>query len=134
MFTKLYFIALPIFFIIDMTWLGLIAKNLYRNQIGFLMTPNINWVAAIIFYLLFLIGLVFFVISPAVYNGSWSQALLWGFLFGFIAYATYDLTNLAIVKDWPLLITVVDMVWGGVLAASVSIVTYSIATAFGLWT
>ena len=134
MFAKLYFIALPIFFIIDMTWLGLIAKNLYRNQIGFLMTLNINWLAAIIFYLLFLIGLVFFVISPAVYNGSWSQALLWGFLFGFIAYATYDLTNLAIVKDWPLLITVVDMVWGGVLAALVSIITYSIATLFGLWT
>ena len=132
MFAKLYFIALPIFFIIDMTWLGLIAKNLYRNQIGFLMTPNINWIAAIIFYLLFLIGLVFFVISPAVYNGSWSQALLWGFLFGFIAYATYDLTNLAIVKDWPLLITVVDMVWGGVLAALVSVVTYFVAITFSL--
>lgn len=132
MFTKLYVIALPIFFIIDMTWLGLIAKNLYRNQIGFLMTPNINWIAAIIFYLLFLIGLVFFVISPAVYNGSWSQALLWGFLFGFIAYATYDLTNLAIVKDWPLLITVVDMIWGGVLAALVSVVTYFVAITFSL--
>ena len=132
MFTKLYVIALPIFFIIDMTWLGLIAKNLYRNQIGFLMTPNINWIAAIIFYLLFLIELVFFVISPAVYNGSWSQALLWGFLFGFIAYATYDLTNLAIVKDWPLLITVVDMIWGGVLAALVSVVTYFVAITFSL--
>ena len=132
MFAKLYVIALPIFFIIDMTWLGLIAKNLYRNQIGFLMTPNINWIAAIIFYLLFLIRLVFFVISPAVYNGSWSQALLWGFLFGFIAYATYDLTNLAIVKDWPLLITVVDMIWGGVLAALVSVVTYFVAITFSL--
>ena len=132
MFAKLYVIALPIFFIIDMTWLGLIAKNLYRNQIGFLMTPNINWIAAIIFYLLFLIGLVFFVISPAVYNGSWSQALLWGFLFGFIAYATYDLTNLALVKDWPLLITVVDMIWGGVLAALVSVVTYFVAITFSL--
>lgn len=132
MFAKLYVIALPIFFIIDMTWLGLIAKNLYRNQIGFLMTPNINWIAAIIFYLLFLIRLVFFVISPAVYNGSWSQALLRGFLFGFIAYATYDLTNLAIVKDWPLLITVVDMIWGGVLAALVSVVTYFVAITFSL--
>ena len=132
MFIKLYAIALPVFFAIDMVWLGLVAKNFYRNQIGFLMTPNINWVAAVIFYLLFIVGLVLFVITPAVEKGSWMHALLFGALFGLITYATYDLTNLATLKDWPLLVTIVDLVWGAVLAASVSAVTYFIANKIGL--
>jgi uncharacterized membrane protein len=127
MYIKLYFIALPVFFIIDMFWLGLVAKGFYREQLGFLMKANINWTAAILFYLLFIAGLVVFVISPAMAKGSWSQALLLGALFGLITYATYDLTNLATIKDWPLLVTVVDLVWGAVLAASVSVVTYFIA-------
>ncbi|MCX6783121.1 MAG: DUF2177 family protein [Candidatus Levybacteria bacterium] len=132
MFIKLYLIALPVFFAIDMIWLGLVAKNFYKNQIGFLMTPNINWVAAIIFYLLFIVGLVIFVITPAVEKGSWMYALLLGALFGLIAYATYDLTNLATLKDWPLLVTIVDLAWGAVLAASVSVVTYFITSKIGL--
>lgn len=132
MFIKLYLIALPVFFAIDMIWLGLVAKNFYKNQIGFLMTPNINWVAAIIFYLLFIVGLVIFVITPAVEKGSWMYALLLGALFGLIAYATYDLTNLATLKDWPLLVTIVDLAWGAVLAASVSVITYFITSKIGL--
>lgn len=132
MFLKLYAIALPVFFVIDMIWLGLAAKNFYKNQIGFLMTPSVNWAAAILFYLLFILGLVLFVITPAVEKGSWSHALLFGALFGLIAYATYDLTNLATLKDWPLLVTIVDLVWGAVLAASVSVVTYFIASKIGL--
>lgn len=131
-FVKLYLIALPVFFAIDMIWLGLVAKNFYKNQIGFLMTPTVNWVAAIIFYLLFIVGLVLFVITPAVEKGSWTYALLFGALFGLITYATYDLTNLATLKDWPLLITIVDLAWGAVLAASVSVVTYLIASKIGL--
>jgi len=132
MFIKLYLIALPVFFAIDMVWLGLVAKNFYRNQIGFLMNPNVNWLAAIIFYLLFIVGLVLFVITPAVEKGSWIHALLFGALFGLIAYATYDLTNLATLKDWPILVTIIDLVWGAVLAASVSVVTYFIASKIGL--
>ena len=132
MFIKLYAIALPVFFVIDMIWLGLVAKNFYRNQIGFLMTPNINWVAAIIFYLLFIVGLIVFVIAPAIEKGSWTYAILFGALFGLITYATYDLTNLATLKDWPLLVTIVDLIWGAVLAASVSVVTYFIASKIGL--
>lgn len=127
MFIKLYAIALPVFFAIDMVWLGLVATNFYRGQIGSLMKTDINWTAAIIFYLLFIVGLVFFVITPAVEKGSWTYALLVGAFFGFITYATYDLTNLATLKDWPLLVTIVDLVWGAVLAASVSTVTYFIA-------
>jgi len=132
MFTKLYFIALPVFLGIDMIWLGLVAKGFYAKQIGYLMKPNINWTAAIIFYLLFIIGLVIFVIAPALDKNSWSQALLLGALFGLITYATYDLTSLATTKDWPLLVTLVDLLWGTVLAAAVSVVTYLIATKIGL--
>jgi len=91
------------------------------------MKPDINWLAAIIFYLLFIAGLVTFVISPAVEKQSWVQALLFGALFGLITYATYDLTNLATLKDWPLMVTIVDLIWGSVLAASISVITYFIA-------
>lgn len=128
MFIKLYLIALPVFFAIDMLWLGLVARSFYRGQIGFLLKPDFNWVAGFSFYLLFIAGLVYFVIAPALKEGSWSSALFVGALFGLMTYATYDLTNLATIKDWPLLITFVDMAWGMVLAASVSTVTYFIAT------
>ncbi len=127
MFAKLFLIALPVFFAIDMVWLVVVAKNFYQEQIGFLMKPDINWLAAIIFYLLFITGLIIFVITPAMVKQSWVHALLYGALFGLVTYATYDLTNLATVKDWPLLVTVVDLIWGSVLAASVSVITYLIA-------
>ncbi len=132
MFYKLYAIALPVFFAIDMAWLGLIAKNLYAKQIGGLLKENVNWIAAIIFYLIFIAGLVLFVILPAVEKGSWSHAMLYGALFGFVCYATYDLTNLAVAKDWPIFITIVDLIWGAVLATSVSTITYYIAKKLGL--
>jgi uncharacterized membrane protein len=127
MFIKLYAIALPVFFAIDMIWLGLVAKDFYRSQVGFLMKPDINWTAAIIFYLLFIVGLVLFVITPAIEKGSWTHAVVFGALFGLITYATYDLTNLATLRDWPLVVTIVDLGWGAVLAASVSTVTYFVA-------
>ncbi len=127
MFIKLYAIALPVFFAIDIVWLVLVAKDFYKAQIGFIMTPNINWPAAILFYLLFIVGLVLFVITPSLEKGSWIYALLFGALFGLITYATYDLTNLATLKDWPLLVTIVDLAWGASLGALVSIITYFIA-------
>ena len=132
MFLKLYFIALPIFFGMDMVWLGVVAKNFYTKQIGFLMTPKVNWAAAILFYLLFLVGLVVFVIAPAVEKDSWLHALMLGALFGLISYATYDLTNLATLKDWPLALTVVDLIWGTVLASTVSLSTFLIARKLGV--
>ena len=132
MFMKLYAIALPVFFAIDMFWLGLVAKDFYRSQIGSLMKSDINWMAAISFYLLFIVGLVVFVITPAVEKGSWTYALVFGAFFGLITYATYDLTNLATLKDWPILVTLVDLAWGAVLAASVSVITYFIASEIGV--
>lgn len=129
---KLYFIALPVFFAIDMVWLGLIANNFYKKHIGFLMSQEVNWIAALIFYLLFIAGLVVFVISPALEKNSLPTALLLGALFGLITYATYDLTNLATIKNWPLLVTVVDLLWGMTLSASVSAITFLIAKKVGL--
>ena len=132
MFIKLYFIVLPVFLVIDMIWLGLIAKNFYAKQIGFLMKSNINWLAAIIFYLLFIVGLVLFVIMPAMQKNSWLQALLFGALFGLITYATYDLTNLATIKDWPVLVTIIDLIWGTTVTGAVSVISFFIATKIGL--
>lgn len=120
-FLTLYAISVPIFFLIDMLWLGVIASNFYRDRIGHLM--EINWTAAIIFYFVFLVGLTFFAIYPAIGQG-WQTALLLGALFGFFTYATYDMTNLATLKDWPLDLVIVDMIWGTVLGASVSLTTY----------
>ena len=132
MFIKLYLITLPIFFGIDIVWLTLIAKNFYNKHLGYLMTPNVNWGAALLFYLLFIGGLVVFVISSALEKNNWTHALFMGVLFGLMTYATYDLTNLATIKDWPLLITVVDLIWGMTLSASVSVASFFVAKKIGL--
>ncbi len=131
MLTTLYFIALLILFVLDMVWLGFVAKDFYREQLNSLMKTDVTWTAAILFYLLFSAGLVLFVIAPALEKNSLLQAILYGALFGLIAYATYDLTNLAILKHWPLLLSIVDMAWGAALAAVVSGLTYLIAIKLG---
>ena len=123
----LYVLTVPVFFVIDMIWLGLVAKDFYRNQIGFLLGP-VNWTAAIIFYLLFIVGILVFAVLPALDARSLTKAIILGMFFGFIAYATYDLTNLATTKDWPLTVTLVDMAWGAVLSGSVATASYLIGT------
>lgn len=127
-FLKLFVVSFIVFFVIDIFWLALIAKKLYQNQIGFLLKADVNWIAAIIFYLLFIIALVVFVISPSVDSMSLSKAMLLGAFFGLVTYATYDLTNLATVKDWPLSITLIDLAWGTFLGFSTSTLTYLIYT------
>lgn len=119
-------LSFVIFLVIDMIWLGLIAKKLYAKQLGYLMTPNINWIAAIVFYIIFILGLSFFVIEPAIIKESLQYAILAGMFFGFVTYATYDLTNLATVDKWPLLITGIDLVWGTFLGGVVSTLTFLI--------
>ncbi len=131
-FVRLYLLSVPIFFAVDMIWLSLIARNFYRAQMGDLLTKNVNWTAAILFYFIFLIGVIFFAVMPAIDKKSLMTALGYGALFGFIAYATYDLTNLATIKNWPLQLTVVDMVWGAILSASVSALTFTAAKWFNL--
>lgn len=126
----LYLITLLAFLGIDMIWLNGIAKTFYAKQLGFLMTKNPNLLAALLFYLIFAAGLVVFVIQPALDKKLWTQALFAGAFFGLVTYATYDLTNLATVKNWPVIITVVDLLWGTTLTALTSILTFFIATKF----
>ena len=98
-------------FIIDMLWLGVIAKSTYSNAMGSLLSPNPNLWAAAAFYLMFPVGLLVFAVLPQADSPVWKAALM-GALFGFFAYSTYDLTNLAVIKDWPLGLTFIDMAWG----------------------
>ncbi|MCB0445983.1 MAG: DUF2177 family protein [Gelidibacter sp.] len=125
----LYLMTIPAFFIIDIIWLGWIGKDFYKAQIGFLLGP-INWSAAIIFYLLYIAGIIIFAVNPALQAGSLGKAVLLGAMFGFFAYATYDLTNLATIKDWPFLVTIVDILWGTVLTGSVATVSYYLGKTF----
>jgi uncharacterized membrane protein len=127
-FVYLYLISVPLFFIVDMLWLGFFAKNFYQSKLGHLL-GEVNWPAAIIFYLLFLVGLTFFATYEAVAAGVWQRAAIYGALFGFFTYMTYDLTNLATLRDWPLSVVVVDILWGTILGASVATLSYF---AFGL--
>jgi uncharacterized membrane protein len=117
---KLYFIALISFLAIDSLWLGLVAPKFYRSQIGHLMAETPNLFVAGIFYLLFVVGLVLFVIEPGMGNPSFGNAVLRGAFFGLVTYATYDLTNQATVTGWPVLLTIVDLLWGTFLSAVVT--------------
>ena len=121
---KLYLCTLVGFLAIDAVWLTVVARGFYRRQLGFLLSDQPNWWAAIIFYLLFVVGLLVFAIVPGLQAGSLRKVLLLGAFFGLVTYATYDLTNLATVKNWPWLVTLVDMAWGTVLAAAVSGIGY----------
>jgi uncharacterized membrane protein len=127
-FLKLYAISVPVFFVIDFLWLGIIAKPFYDRHLGYIFRGQVLWLAAILFYLFFLLGLVAFVIAPAVESGSLGKAILWGLFFGFITYQTYELTNYALVKDWPLIVVIVDIAWGMVLSSLVSALTFVLAT------
>jgi len=125
-----YALTALVFFAIDLLWLGLIAKNLYNRHLGPLLAERVNWTAALVFYLLFIIGIFIFAIMPAVAKNDWQQALLYGALFGFFTYATYDLTNLATLRHWPLTIALIDITWGAVLCACVSTAGFFITRYF----
>lgn len=127
---KMYIIAFIIFLAIDAIWLGLVAPKFYKAQIGHLMSEKPNFVAAIVFYLVFIVGVVYFVINPAIEAQSMSKLLVAGMLFGFMTYATYDLTNLATLKDWPITVTIVDLIWGTTLSTLIGLFTYLIYNAF----
>jgi uncharacterized membrane protein len=121
-----YAVSVPVFFVVDMIWLGLIARGFYRKALEPLLTPNINWTAAIIFYFLFLVGILIFALLPGIERRSLVYTIAMAALFGFISYATYDLTNLATIRDWPLMLSIVDMIWGSFLSASTAAITYLI--------
>ena len=118
-----YFISLTLLVSLDVLWWGVIAKSFYVKQIGFLMADKFNWLAALLFYLVFILGLSVFVVWPNLQTGNIGKAFLLGAFFGLVAVATYDLTSQALVKNWPYLVTIVDVAWGAVLAGGVSAVT-----------
>lgn len=117
-------VTFAIFMGIDLVWLGVIAKNYYSEQMSSIRAENFVWPAAIAFYVLFVIGLLYFAIYPALESGSLKDAVVKGTLYGFFTYMTYELTAWAVLKDWPAQLVFVDIVWGVVLAGSVSWISY----------
>ena len=127
---KMYLISTGIFLCIDAIWLGFIARGIYAKYLGYIMAKNIVWWAAGVFYLIFMAGLLFFVIEPSVRTQSIRYALAAGAFFGFVAYATYGLTNLATIEGWPLFVTVIDLIWGAFVASSTSVLSYMLINRF----
>ncbi|MCU0294901.1 MAG: DUF2177 family protein [Candidatus Nanopelagicales bacterium] len=117
---QLYASTLAVFLAVDLIWLGLVARGFYQSHLGPLLAPAVNWPAALVFYLLYVLGILIFAILPGLAKDSLAVAVGWGALFGFFTYATYDLTNLATLRDWPLRVVVVDILWGVVLCAVVA--------------
>ncbi len=128
---KLYLVLFSTFLAIDGVWLTLVAKEFYKQQIGFLLTDNPNYIAAAIFYLLFVLAVQVFVVRPGLASGSLKTTLGRAAFFGFITYATYDLTNLATVEGWPVTVTVVDLIWGSVLTSTVAAAGFLSGKRFG---
>ena len=120
-FLKAYVGVLVVFVIFDAVWLGVIAVDFYAETIGHLMAENVNWGAAAVFYVVYIGGIAYFVSIPAAATGDLKKAALNGVLFGIIAYGTYDLTNFATLRDWPLKVVIYDMIWGGFITASAAI-------------
>ena len=125
-----YLATLAFFVIVDFTWLGFVAKDFYRSSIGHLMGEGFNIPAAIVFYLIYVVGIVLFAVQPALEASEWTKAAMLGLAFGFFAYATYDLTNLATLRDWPIGITIADIAWGSVLTGAAATFGYAIGSRF----
>lgn len=124
-----YIAGLIAFLLIDFIWLKYIALSFYRDQIGHLMLDKPNLAVAGLFYLFYVAGVVILAVNPAIEKQQWMTALLLGGLLGFVAYGTYDITNLATLKGWPPIVAIVDIIWGTVLTASVATVSYFAAQA-----
>ncbi|MDJ0612507.1 MAG: DUF2177 family protein [Rhizobiaceae bacterium] len=129
LFIKPYLAGLIAFLIIDFIWLKYVALGFYKSHIGHLMTDKPNLAIAGLFYLFYVVGVVILAVYPALEKQSWTVALLYGGLLGLVAYGTYDITNLATLKNWPPIVTIVDMIWGTVLTASVATISYFITVA-----
>ncbi|WP_020695755.1 DUF2177 family protein [Reyranella massiliensis] len=117
-----------IFFVIDAVWLHLASERLYRQHIGHLLADSFNLVPAILFYLIYAFGIVVFAVAPALKAGSWSTASLLGACLGLVAYATYDLTNQATLRSWPVVVTLVDCAWGAFLTSIAATFAYYVVS------
>lgn len=129
-FIKSYAVTFIVFIVVELIWLLVLAKELYKKELGYIMKEKPSLAPAAIFGLLFVLGLVFFVVNPALTKGDWSYALFAGILYGLITYATYTLTNLANLEAWPLKVSLIDLIWGVVLGGSVSTISFFILNRF----
>ncbi len=125
-----FIITTVIFAAIDLIWLGFIAKNLYQQKLGFIMADMINWIAALIFYIMYIGGMLYFVIFPSLNNGNWQTALLKGAILGVLCYGTYDLTNMATLRNWPSEIVIIDILWGAFLTGLTSTLSFLVTQKF----
>ena len=123
-YVKIYISMFVCFLAVDLIWLGIVARAFYQKHLDFLLRPSPNWPIAILFYLIFLAGILIFVVVPSLQSGSLRKVIFMGALFGFVTYATYDLTNHATLKGWPWIVTIVDLCWGTVLCAIVATAGY----------
>jgi uncharacterized membrane protein len=121
----IYVAVLAGILVLDAIWLGAVARRFYANRLGYLMAPEVRWWAAALFYLLFASGVLYFVVLPLEASGSPGRAFVTGAFFGLVAYAAYDLTNQALVRGWPIVVTAIDLAWGALLTGMVSVI--------GLW-
>lgn len=119
-----YLIAGVAFLAIDAVWLGVIAKNFYGAQLGDLMADDVKFGVAAVFYLLYAVGIVVFAIRPALASNDVMEAIIYAALFGFLAYGTYDFTNLSTIRDWPWVVTLVDVTWGTVLTIVAAVIGF----------
>lgn len=124
--TLTYLATIPIFLAVDALWLATMAPRFYQAHIGHLLGP-VQWAPAALFYLVYIVGIVLFAVTPAIEARAWWLAAGFGAIFGFIAYATYDLTNQATLIDWPLMVTLVDLAWGTFLTGTVATLSYLVA-------
>lgn len=120
-----------VFLAVDAIWLGVIAKDMYRAQIGHLMAPTFRVGPAVVFYLMYIAGIVYFAVAPALVSGRWQDAVLPAAMLGIIAYGTYDFTNWAVMRDWPAGLTFIDVAWGAFLTPVAAAAGTAIALRFG---
>ena len=128
-FLKLYGVGTVVCFGLDLVWIGVVARGFYQRHLGQLLRPDVRWVPAVLFYLLYVAALVVFVVAPAIERQSAARAVLLGAFFGLAAYAAYDLTSLALIRDFPFIAAVVDLAWGATLSAVVCGAMYAAARA-----
>tara|TARA_B100000767_G_C19759401_1_gene534467 strand:- start:631 stop:1029 length:399 start_codon:yes stop_codon:yes gene_type:complete len=121
---KLFLTSFITFLLLDALWIGLIARSFYSKQLSLYLTDNVIWLSALIFYVIFNIGLLIFVILPSIEKNSYSTLFIYSLLYGLVTFATYDLTNLATIKDWPLIVSIVDMLYGMFVALAASSVAF----------
>jgi len=128
---KLYLLTVPLFFLIDMLWLGVVARDFYRGHLGHLLADRVDWPAAMIFYLIYLSGILLFAVAPGLAADSLRKTALWAAGFGFFTYGTYELTNRATLPGWPLKVVLVDTLWGIALCTLVAIAAHLIGKRLG---